>query len=669
MATGIQISPPSGITIGTTAIDSGVDTRVLFQQGGVVQQDANFTFNNTQKRLTLRAVGTASTDIPFVIRNSANTGNIFTSLGSAQIIIGTSTTTPEGQILVRNDFGSAQSIFTLQNGQYGNLIFQVRDERTASSGTIGSFRINGIINGGESGLTKRLDLGGHGLGTSYGDSASNAVWLNDQGNTGDLAGTSVISVASNFYLNLQTTKKIKFEGVTGNFGIGNVGTLGARLDVRAQGALSTDIAFRVRNSADTADVFSARGNGEMYITRPAFQQINTIYLAGSTDSILKYSDTNIGSIALGQGASISSASYYNTAIGIGATINVAVGFGIALGHNPLVSASGGIAIGDRARAIGTDSIVIGNTTGNTQYGGTNSIHIGKKGNEGNSIVPDNVFFTYFGDDNPSTVSRQNGSFGLLGQQAMILQNGTGTFGTDTFMGNGGNTLVVRNHPSVPSTNVADSFQQYSADIVAGNAAPHFRTEAGNIIKLYTEPAVTTTQGIANALTNLGLLSSSTISSSLNPATVGIQAGNATTTNTAGVNISKTITVTGGTLAASCVLDITTRLTRLTGNSSLADVRIYYNTSNSLTGATLIARSEPMQGTDQSVTLQRTLTISAGNIIYPFGLGPLNTDIGLNATAFSTSAFNVATTYFILICSNQSGTDQFACSMAKIAQYA
>jgi predicted deacylase len=55
---------------------------------------------------------------------------------------------------------------------------------------------------------------------------------------------------------------------------------------------------------------------------------------------------------------------------------------------------------------------------------------------------------------------------------------------------------------------------YSADITAGNAAPHFRTENGNIIKLYQNAAVTSAQGIANALTNLGVLASSTIAASI-----------------------------------------------------------------------------------------------------------------------------------------------------------
>jgi uncharacterized protein YaiE (UPF0345 family) len=39
----------------------------------------------------------------------------------------------------------------------------------------------------------------------------------------------------------------------------------ARLDVRAQGALSTDIAFRVRNSADSANLITVQGNGNVGI--------------------------------------------------------------------------------------------------------------------------------------------------------------------------------------------------------------------------------------------------------------------------------------------------------------------------------------------------------------------------------------------------------------------
>lgn len=48
----------------------------------------------------------------------------------------------------------------------------------------------------------------------------------------------------------------------GSVGIGTT-TPGARLDIRAQGALSTDIVFRVRNSANTANLLSVNGQGTL----------------------------------------------------------------------------------------------------------------------------------------------------------------------------------------------------------------------------------------------------------------------------------------------------------------------------------------------------------------------------------------------------------------------
>ena len=44
-------------------------------------------------------------------------------------------------------------------------------------------------------------------------------------------------------------------------GVGATPSTSVRLDVRAQGALSTDLAFRVRNSADTTNIFQINGDG------------------------------------------------------------------------------------------------------------------------------------------------------------------------------------------------------------------------------------------------------------------------------------------------------------------------------------------------------------------------------------------------------------------------
>ena len=75
----------SGLTIGTTPITSGTDTRILFQQSGVVQQDSNFTYDSTLKRLALKSVGALITDIPFRVRNSSDTADIFKIQGNNEV--------------------------------------------------------------------------------------------------------------------------------------------------------------------------------------------------------------------------------------------------------------------------------------------------------------------------------------------------------------------------------------------------------------------------------------------------------------------------------------------------------------------------------------------------------------------------------------------------------
>lgn len=63
---------------------------------------------------------------------------------------------------------------------------------------------------------------------------------------------------------------------------------------------------------------------------------------------------------------------------------------------------------------------------------------------------------------------------------------------NSFSFNGFSVIAHRNG-TAPTANVTDSYQLYSADITAGNAAPHIQTENGNIIKIYQE-----TTGVAAA---------------------------------------------------------------------------------------------------------------------------------------------------------------------------
>ena len=155
----------------------------------------------------------------------------------------------------------------------------------------------------------------------------------------------------------------------------------------------------------------------------------------------------------------------------------------------------------------------------------------------------------------------------------------------------------------------------------------------------------------------------------NPSSVGIQSGSATTVNTAGISISKTITINANTLNASCVLDFTTRLSRLSGTTSLGFINVYVNTTNSLTGATLIAKSNLFDTTSNTAVMQRTFNITGGNIVFYASGDPQNTDVITSTQLIGAAAFSVTATNYILIAINNSATDPLVINMAKLTQYA
>jgi hypothetical protein len=73
-----------------------------------------------------------------------------------------------------------------------------------------------------------------------------------------------------------------WDNVNKRFGIGASPTSTVLLDVRAQGALSTDTAFRVRNSADSANLLSVAGNGNLFLNGVTTITANTT-ITGSLD--------------------------------------------------------------------------------------------------------------------------------------------------------------------------------------------------------------------------------------------------------------------------------------------------------------------------------------------------------------------------------------------------
>jgi len=93
---------------------------------------------------------------------------------------------------------------------------------------------------------------------------------------------------------LQQSASLFWDNTNSRLGVGATPATTVRLDVRAQGALSTDIAFRVRNSADSANLVDVRGNGNVGIGNKTF---STYSSGGATpNDCLKLELTSDGAV-------------------------------------------------------------------------------------------------------------------------------------------------------------------------------------------------------------------------------------------------------------------------------------------------------------------------------------------------------------------------------------
>lgn len=243
---------------------------------------------------------------------------------------------------------------------------------------------------------------------------------------------------------VQQDSTLFWDNTNKRLGVGAAPSTSVRLDVRAQGALSTDLAFRVRNSANTGNIFKVQGDANAALGE----------LTDTGQKTFSVNTYNNPRIVLGTG--------YATDTGV-----------ISITRRYFATVT---TFNDNTLLLSQNSFSDGN---NIPY-------------KHHYVNPS----SYYGSNVPA--HGYNAGF-MYFKNSAVIANLQMKLSPD-------NALNIYSSVSTPiETNFVDAFQIYSRDIVAGNAAPHFRTENGNIIKLYQQPtggaASTFVVGVGTAVTD------------------------------------------------------------------------------------------------------------------------------------------------------------------------
>jgi hypothetical protein len=231
--------------------------------------------------------GSLSTDIGLLVRNFANTADILSIAGNGNL----SYNAQGGGITLLNNDG------TTEIGSSGGSVTRVNllgGPTTSISLNVAG--VNGIVFGsargglsGETAYRFNARIGSNAGSINYGK----IINLLDQ-SSGNRANTVVgLSIQKD---STNTNTSLQFQAIETTSGRVSIGWAsgtysGALLDIRSVGALSTDIALRVRNSANTADLFSVLGNGTTALTTlVATNAINISQPAGFYYPTLSFSN-------------------------------------------------------------------------------------------------------------------------------------------------------------------------------------------------------------------------------------------------------------------------------------------------------------------------------------------------------------------------------------------
>ena len=294
---------------------------------------------------------------------------------------------------------------------------------------------------------------------------------------------------------LQQSANLFWDNTNNALGLGASPLSTSRLDIRAKDGLSTSQSFRIRNSTDTATQFEITGEGRVGIggasnTSFTFQVTGTSRFTDDIDLNKANHRISFSNSTSNQGGIISTGLLRISGQGSGAATDYT---SIVLLNRGDISAGNITATSGTINIAQVGSSGLGNqvapTSGNLTY---NALVVAPGFNTTGTYsgIGRGIYY------NPAIVSTVGLTHRAIetttGDVIFNSTSGNVAIGGTSF-GTSSSKVFAQYNGTAPSSSPADAFQMYSADIVGGNAAPHFRTENGNIVKLYQE-----TTGVASA---------------------------------------------------------------------------------------------------------------------------------------------------------------------------
>lgn len=152
--------------------------------------------------------------------------------------------------------------------------------------------------------------------------------------------------------------------------------------------------------------------------------------------------------------------------------------------------------------------------------------------------------------------------------------------------------------------------------------------------------------------------------SLNPSVVALTATDGTAvTGTTTDTLSQSLLIPANTFSSNGILEIICRMSK-TGTTSTSNIRIYKNTSNTLTGATLIATNTTITGTNLFSQMIRAFRINSNTLAgFTFNTTGLNDNASTSTTSSTTFTTNVDN-YIIFSIQLGNAADSANISMAR-----